>query len=249
MFFNRLFKFHYGQSQIIFLLFLIFSACSTAPLPDYTQNLDQKTFKHDLLVEINGVRFRGTGVVKKANVYDITVYPTEKIDRIIYQTCHQEQVIDQPPTGWISGKFNFEIKDVPGVSDVNSCSLQIIAMNEDKRVNMFALIEFQDERPEISLPAILKCNGETKSYSNGVSICQSAFNLVEQISFSEPVVQKGASPMCDVMKSKDDMVFTYFMPKGSCTYYFSSQRKLNGKRISHRLQTLGYSEVPVSGVD
>jgi hypothetical protein len=232
---------YYGLSQII--------ACASAPTPDYSKNIENKTFKHDLLVDVNGTRFKGIGVAKKASTYHIIIYPTEKIDRLTYTTCHLQQTIDQPKTGWFSGKFEFDLTDIPGVTDVHACSLQILAMNEDNRVNMFALIEFQDTRPEISLPATVKCNGDLRSYPDGVSICQTAAGLVEQISFNETVIQKGSSPQCDVMKSIDDKTFTYFMPSSNCTYYFSSQRKINGKRVSHRLETLGFTEVPVSGVD
>ena len=231
----------YGLTQII--------ACASAPLPDYSKNIETKTFKHDLLVDVNGVRFRGVGVAKKASAYHITIYPTEKVDRLTYTTCSLQNTIDQPKTGWFSGKVEFDLNDIPGISDVHSCSLQILAMNEDNRVNMFALIEFQDTRPEISLPATVKCNGDTKYYPDGVSICQTAAGLIEQITFAESVIQKGSSPQCDVMKTNDDKTFTYYIAPSNCTYYFSSQRQINNKRVSHRLQTLGFTENPVTGVN
>lgn len=230
---------------VIFLVFLI--GCSTGQFDTSYINIEQKTFKHDLLIEINGEKFIGTGVVKKSNQYDITIFPSDKIERIIYSTCHEEQVIDKPETnGWFKKSISFSIKNVPNVSDVVSCSLEVIVLDEQSRRNAFATIEFQDQRTEVQLPALVKCNGIIKRYDTGVSICQSAYGLIQQIDFTEPVIHDGSKPECEVIKESgvDKKSFTFVMPKGNCTFYFGAQRKINGKRVLHRLQTIGYSEVP-----
>jgi hypothetical protein len=229
----------------LILFSIILGACSTGQFDTSYINIDKKTFKHDLQVDINDEKFIGTGVVKKANVYNVTVYPDEKIERIIYTTCHEEQVIDKPKTnGWFKKSISFSLNNVPNVSDVSSCSLEIITLDQESRKNSFATIEFQDERLEVQLPVTLKCNGIIKKYETGVSICQSATGLIQQINFSEPVIQAGATQNCDVMKSIDDKTFTFAMPQGNCSYYFGAQRKVGGKRVLARLQTIGYTDWP-----
>jgi hypothetical protein len=209
-----------------------------------TPNLEESTFKHDLVLEVNGEKFKGVGVIKRASQYKIKIYPNERIDRVFWHTCHQEDTVDKPDTGWFTKSYEFYLNDVPGVQDVHACALDIVSMDQQSRRNGFATLEFLDMRPEISLPALVKCNGMATFYDKGVSICQSAEGLIEQIKFNEPVVQTGAKPDCDVMKALDDKTFTFIMPKGKCTYYFTSDRKIGGKRVSHRLQTVGYTNVP-----
>lgn len=225
------------------LVFLFLTACSSLQFPA-TPDPSKTTFKHDLMMEVNGVKFKGTGVIPRAAQYKIKLFPQDKIDRVFWHTCHQEDVIDKPDTGWFTKAYEFYLSDVPGVQDVNACALDIVVMDQQSRRNGFATLEFLDTRPEVSLPALLKCNGVTTFYDKGVSICQSAEGLIEQLKFNEPVVQTGAKPECDVMKALDDKTFTFVMPRGKCTYYFTADRKIGGKRVSHRLQTVGYSEVP-----
>jgi hypothetical protein len=224
--------------------FLMLSSCSSIVLPEKPETAGI-TFKHDLIVEVNGSKFKGIGVVPRHSQYTVKITPDEKIDRLIWQTCHQDDVIDKPKTGWFNKSYEFVLKDVPGVVDVTSCSLELISMNEAHRQNAFATIEFLDTRPEVSLPALLKCSGVMTNYSQGVSICQSSAGLVQQITFSEPVVNEGADGTCNVMNSKDRLVYTFFMPKGKCTYYFVAKTKLGEKRLLHRLQTIGYTDVPL----
>jgi hypothetical protein len=229
---------------IIYVSLFIFS-CSSGQFDTSYVNIENKTFRQDLVVDINGEHFVGSGLVKKAQDYNVVVYPDDKVERIIYSTCHEEQVIDKPKTnGWFRKSISFTLKNVPNVSDVSSCSLEIIVLDEQSRRNAFATIEFQDQRPEVQLPALVKCNGVIQQYNSGVSICQSAMGLIQQINFNEPVIQAGVKGSCDVMKSIDDKTFAFMMPKGKCTYYFGSNRKLNGKRLLARLQTIGYSDIP-----
>lgn len=223
-------------------IFLLISACATfMPIkPD----IENKVYEQELVIEVNGEKFRGAGVVKHASEYKIKVYPDERIQFITWHTCHENHSEKKPKTGWFSKAFEFVLKDVPGVVDVASCSLEISLLDGDKKHIGLATIEFQDTRPEVSLPAIVKCNGVVKNYETGVSICQNAAGLVQQISFKEPVLiaDKKQKEECKTMKTIDEKTYTFLMPVGKCTYYFGADRKLKGKMLLHRLQTIGFTE-------
>lgn len=225
--------------------FAILTAGCSSPQKLYTPNVNE-TYKRDLPVEINGVEFIGVGVAPAANTYKVKVTPPGKIDRIMWRTCNREEVVDKPDLGWGKSKYEFDVTLIEGLEDMAACGLSITVLEEKKRRNGFAFIEFQDKRPEISLHANLSCNGRVVQ-NKGVSICQSSEGLYQQIEFGTAVVQKGSSEQCDVMKPLDETEkkFRFIMPAGECTYYFvAKERAPNGKRYSHRLSTIGYTDVP-----
>lgn len=229
-----------------YLLFLFLTGCSLFQYKELYQPNANDFYRHDLKVKVNGVDFIGVGVAALSTSYKISVYPEGKINRIMWRTCNREEVVDEPSNGWFSSKYEFELKPVSGLEDITSCGLQITVLEEKKRRNGFAFIDFQDKRVETSIPSILICNGVTRTYS-GVSVCQSAQGLYQQISFTTPVVQRGSSLECDVMKplNGDEKVYRFSVAKGECSYYFVAKDKApNGKRYIHRLTTIGYTDVP-----
>jgi hypothetical protein len=230
----------------LILFSIIIVGCAGGQLNDSYVNIEKKTFMHDLLVEVNGEKFIGSGVLKKAAEYKVTVFPEQKIDRIIFTTCHMQKTDDAPKTDGIFKKsVSITLRDIPNVVDVFACSLGIVTFNEKTRENGFARLMFSDSRPEVSLPVLLKCNGAVTFYRDGVSICHAPSGLIQQLTFSEPVVQAGSRPECDVMKAVDDKTFTFYMPPSQCTYYFVSNRKLNGKNVVHRFHSIGFTAQPV----
>lgn len=212
------------------------------PLPPQTS--DGAIYRHDLTLEINGQKCVGTCVVPMADRYKVVIYPHGKIDRIMWQTCHQESVVDSPKSGWFDKKYGFEFRQAAGIEDSKACALEVGVFEERKKRNGWAVVDFQDARPETSLPASLKCNGSVFS-TTGVSICQSASGLIQEIAFGTPVIVR-PSPECAVLTTKDEKTYTFPLAKGKCTYYFVSNLKTDkGVRRMHRLNTIGYSEVPV----
>jgi len=238
------------------LLTAALTGCSLFHYRELPDLKESDVYRHDLYVDINGVRVFGVGVAPRLGTNRVRVYPPGKVDRIMWRTCSQEQVIDKPAVGGIdNGWFR---KDTPyvdftfdtayGLDDVNSCGLKIEVLEEKKRRNGQALIEFMDSREEFSLIADLSCNGEF-SQLKGVDICESAAGLFQRIVFNVPVVQMGkpTSELCDVMKPHkgDETTYVFKMPADECVYTFvSNQRAPNGKRMSFRLTTVGYTDVP-----
>ncbi len=239
------------MTSVFVMIFLMVTGCSLfqyKQLPEYNA---KATYKHDLVLDINGARVNGVGVAELADVYKVRVYPPGLVDRIMWRTCAKEEVIDKPDvqsSSWFNGyKYvDFIISPAFGLSDINACPLKIEVLEEKKRRNGFAYVDFKDRREEISLISDLTCNG-VYSQNRGVSICQSAAGLYQQIIFPADVVQVGSNPECNVMKplKGDEKVYRFSIAEGVCVYDFISNSKApNGKRISHRLITVGYTDVP-----
>lgn len=229
---------------IILSIFSIASitACSMLEIKD-PQKEAEKIYKKDLQLIIDGEKYTGVAVLDRKSSYSITIIPEEKSDRIIIQSCHRDITVDKPKTGWFSSKYTFIYSPIVGIEDNRNCALEIASLTKERN-NSFAYIDFKDVRPEISLKASMKCNGE---YSNpkGVSICQSAAGLRQSIIFEEKVLIDGIDFNCNVLETKDGYFWEWNMVPEKCVYYFVSQRKLeNGKRVSHRLNALGFTTTP-----
>lgn len=232
----------------------VLSGCSLLSTKEIYQPSASETYKNDLRVSINGRIFVGVGVLPSEPSYTVEVFPEGRIDRITWRTCNREEVVDQDPKGFWDGifgskkdRYSFTLARTTGLEDVTACGLKITVLEEKKRRNGFAFFDFEDARPEITLPATLTCNG-IKSQTSGVSLCQSAAGLYQQIEFPAEVIQKGSGPNCDVMKplNGDLTKYRFVMPPGEdCVYYFVSNVKdENGKRLTHRLTLIGYTDVP-----
>lgn len=224
---------------------LTLPGCGTTVKSDILKFNMNDVYRRDLKVKINGKEFTGAGVVPRADKYEIEIDPPGKIDRIMWQTCNRDEVIDSPDSSFFSKKFKFSFQPVK-LEDTSSCGgLTITVLEEKKRRNGFAFLDFQDKREEVSVPVVLTCNGVVESHT-GVSVCQSAAGLFQEMIFNEPVKQAGAVGECDVMSpfNGNEQIYRFQMPKGECTYYFVAQsRAPNGERKLHRLTTIGYTDV------
>lgn len=228
-------------SQFIAPIFLFFClGCSSNPVVDVDQ-YKTNTYKHDLYVKINGQECWGTCVVPRRTKYEIEIISWGKIDRAQLTSCAQEQVIDKPKGGNV-----FKTTFVQSELEDKACGLDIVVLEEKKVRNGFAFIDFQDARPEMNLVADMICNGQKVRYTS-TGICQSAAGLRQKIVFPFETKLGDISSECALEPSKDGMSYEFPMPRGKCTYYFVSnvRNELNGKRISMRLQTIGYSILPV----
>lgn len=200
--------------------------------------------RHGLEITINGQRYQGVGIIDKADKFEIEIHPQEKISRLIIATCHRETVVDKPKTGWFKKSYKFDYAIVKGLEDMKACLMSITVLDGKNKKHGFALFDFLDARPRVSLSADLRCNGVARTYAKGASICQSAKGLYQQIVFKDPVLVR-AQEDCVVPETKDRLTFTWPISVGSCTYYFmANKRGPDDKRLLHRHTSLGYTEVP-----
>lgn len=231
------------MKYIILMAFFI-CACQELPkLPSNSSSVSQ-TFKYDLSVMVDDQICNGICVVPIKKQYEIKIQADGKVDRVTWQTCHQEQIIEKPKSGLFNSAIKFVFAPRDEFEAVSSCALEVTIIQEKKRRAGLVLIEFQDQRPEASLMGTLVCNG-SKYSKVGVSTCQSASGLYQEVSFPTPALVN--PPLgCEIPAAADEKKYRFPIKPGRCTYYFvSNERAPNGKRKIHRLTTIGYTEVPV----
>lgn len=228
---------------LIFLLYYQFG-CSILEVKK-AEEMASKTFRKDLKFEVDGKVYTGTAVLPRKTVYEITFYPETSIDRYIFQTCHRDDTIDKPKTGWFSNKYVYKFLPQTGIEDSRACALEVAALEKKQNKNGFAYIEFKDLRPEISLKGYLKCNGNY-TIDDGVGVCQSAAGLRQEIFFQQKVLLEGVDENCKSPESEDGFFWSWNMKDNKCVYYFVAKEKhKNGKRLAYRLNAIGFTFVPV----
>lgn len=229
------------------------SSCQSPPLMN-VDDASKQTFRKDMTVEFDGIKYRGIGVLPRKALYKVKIYPPGKTDRLIWQTCNRDNTQDPPldpntKKRMFSNVIEFHYAPLRGIEDNRVCPIQIASLEEQKLRNGYAYFDIIDYREEISLPAHLRCNGDydhPQHLQPGVGICQTAAGLTQQIFFNTEVVLQKVSPECDVMKSKDGFFWEWDAPKDKCVYYFVSNLKhKNGKRLAFRLNSIGFTAVPV----
>lgn len=230
---------------LLALITVLFSGCATYPVSDPQKEAEQ-TYRKDLRFKADGKEYEGVAVLPRKTAYEITLFPEGNIDRLIIQSCNREIIADKPKTdGWFNKSFMFKFLPLPGMEDNRTCPIEIASLEEKKTRNGFAYIDFQDVREEISLQGHLKCNGEY-STPKGVGICQAAAGLRQSVFFQTQTLLESVDGDCDIMESDDGYFWEWNMPRGKCIYYFvGRERHKNGKRLAFRLNSLGYTVVPV----
>ena len=225
-------------------LFGLSCGCANLPITNPNQ-LAQETFKKDLKLNIDGVKFKGIAVLPRKSVYKIKIQPESSIERLIIQTCHRDATIDKPKTGWLSSEIEYIFSPQVGLEDSRSCPLEIAALDINHRKNGFAYVDWIDARPHISLSARMRCNGEF-SIPQGTGICQSAVGLIQEVFFNQQVIVAGYDSRCAAPETKDGFFWQWKMSQDKCVYYFVAREKHeNGERIAFRLNAIGFTAVPV----
>jgi len=212
---------------LLISLFVISSCVSMSP-----QKLNPQTYyKRDMLIEINGHKAEGTLVVPKADDYEIKAKFRGKGDLVTLQTCHREE--QQEKLGKDEKILFIPVK---GLEDAPGCFLEIAAFDHKGR-HSWSLIDFENDL--FQLPALIRCNGVVYN-SRGVTICQSKQGLLQEIEFSEPVIQ-AESGSCGKLSSSTGMTLRYAIKPKICTYVFEGVE--SGKL--HKLTTLGGEKIIV----
>lgn len=203
-------------------------------------------YRSDLVLDVNGVKYPGTGVAALSQSYKVTVYPEASIDRIIWTTCNQQHVVDKPGESFwdqISGnnQYSFTLNPDIDLEGSNACALEISVLTEHQNITGYGLIDFMDARPVYQkIKATARCNGYT-SVPTGVYVCQSAQNLVQDFVFDRPVISGTPVVGCSIPVDVDGGRIHYrlTLSSGKCLYIFGDK---DGNFF--RLNAIGYNEVP-----
>lgn len=229
-----------GKSKIIFLVCLILTACSILDVKK-AEDLAQKTYRKSLKFEVDGKAFQGIAILPHKDCYEITLMPEDKMSFVLFQTFHRDVPIEKPKTGWFSNKIKYKYCPQTNTEDTGYSPLEVAVLNDKQVHDAFAFIMLRDTKPEISLPANLKCNGDF-TYVDGTAICQTAAGLQEEIFFQQKVLVGTSNENCEKPESNDGLFWKVRVSEGECPYVFTAKEKhKNGKRLSLILTTIGYT--------
>lgn len=187
------------------------------------------------------VKFCGVGVLPYDDSYDIKIEHTSKLNLLSINTCHREVTTENSDDGFnVKNGVNY-FKYNPTMEYGRACPLFVAAYNREGK-HGWGIVAF--ENPRYQLPATLSCNGDTIEY-NGVSICQSRYELLQKIEFKEEVVV--ANPVagaaerhseCPKLVSKDNKSFEFLMPNRECVYGFVGKES----KKWHQFYSVGYEQ-------
>lgn len=235
-------------SVIAIMVVSLFTGCSLLQIKEVKdpKELAKYTYRKSLKFEVDGKTYSGVAVLPRKSWYDIIIMPEEKMTYYIFQTPHRDIPVDKPETGWFNKKYTYKFIPQVGLEDRGFSPLEIAALNKDQEADSFAFIEFQDARPEISLEGNLMCNGEFIYKAPGVSLCQTAKGLIQEIYFNQKVLIESVDNGCEQPSTEDGYRWRIKASEGECPYYFTAREKhANGERLSHRLTMIGYTKVGV----
>lgn len=211
---------------VLFALAALLSSCSAIK---QEMNADQY-YRRTLKLTVNGQKFSGVGVVKRADAYSIAIESEDDMDFMRITTCHRD--IDKEDLG---DSYAINLIPMRGLDDKGSCPIQVEAFNKDGK-HAWGFLAVEDE--DSILPATVICNGTSKQ-SGGTSVCQSLAGLTQELSFSEAVeVPNSLRPACKLIYKIFENKLTYQIPPGACVYEF---RGASGRW--HRHFTHGYQNV------
>lgn len=188
------------------------------------------------------IEFCGVGVLPYLEKYDIEVKSFGKLNYFSLTTCHEESTTENPDDGIFKKNGLVKIRYTPTIERGKACPMYVAAYNRAQK-HAWGILLLED--PRYQLEATVHCNGYVLDY-NGVSICQSRKELVQKISFNEPVklidpVQgaAGKHEPCPPIGVDGQKEYEFLIPGRECYYGFIG---MESKKI-HKLLTIGYEDV------
>lgn len=224
----------------IFVSLMALSACVSV-----SQKLDPAVFyRHDICFKEEKTKFCGVGILPYKDKYKIKVMSYGQLDFFAMATCHREDTTERPDKGIFKKDGNTKIEYIPTIEKDKTCPLYVSAYNKNAR-HAWGMIAFKN--PRFKLMSTVHCNGEIAEHE-GVSICQSRYDLIQKIVFNEEVkISKGVSGPsqrkedCPELKRIDEKTFEFRIPNRECRYAFIG---IESRKI-HTLYTIGYEEIIV----
>ena len=217
-------------------LLLVTMGCSSLLVPDF-MDVD-KSYPYELDMIVNNVEMSGAVVVDFTTNYEMKFIANGDTAYFFIANCHRTvRTPEVGGSGWGPWKKRsaFTYSFVPNEIETESvCPMEVSAFDSDGVKHAFGYIEFRDS--SFALPAKLTCSG-IESDEIGVSVCNEAVKLEQQIEFNVPVVVS-AQGGCTEPEQREGNVFRYRMPQNDCTYGFMD----DDKRV-HRHVALGFSSL------
>jgi hypothetical protein len=199
------------------LVMAALSSCASSVRLDGSSDV---FYARNMTMEVNGMKFFGTGVVPRADRYEIKLKSEGKMDFLLVRSCHQSFKREDE-----GNDYKFTYVPVPGKEDNRACPLRFTGLEKDKGRTAQGWLDFQDPRKQ--LPGCAQCNGQ-RICGPGVIACEAAEGALTGVSFDVPVDSDATSALegdlgiartkaCDVLHSADSQNFEFKMPRGECT--------------------------------
>jgi hypothetical protein len=221
----------------------ILISCASPGAKEYSFNSlvsdQEKFFRHELIVEINDVEYKGTGIIPPKDIYKIKINKAKgRLDLVRISTCAGEEIVED-----VGNKGSFTVGLSKEIEGVDSCLFRIAAYEKKKGRHSWFIADFSD--PNETLEYNMLCNGWKKTI-NGVGICES-INW-QTISFNQEVKifgEGGQSIECNSWLDKSVGAHWEFrMPLRECIYTFTTVKP---PFMGGRLTTSGYDTVLIEG--
>lgn len=209
---------------------LLAGGCSSLITQSFDPNI---VYKHDVELTVNDTKGQGLVLVHEAPSYQIKAETKSEFDYVILRTCHREDRLEQEGS-------SFKYTYTPNTVELDkACHMTIHGFDKDNRMHSFGQIEINTHKR--LLPATLDCNGIKRDFL-GESVCMSADQLIQRITFPVPTIAKGIEARCDIPIPEDKMHYEFHMPTGKCVVMF--QEVFLPVR-AHRLSMIGYQQAVV----
>lgn len=235
---------------ILVLLFILMmmSACVIPPIENvYHQDVVKANF-HSLELKINGKEFRGVGIVPHAEKYKIEIKPSANVSRLVIETCHIKKVFDKPKKDFWSKAIEFEYQIAKNLEDKQSCLMHITVLDHKSEAHDYAILDFLDVRPQVSMPATVWCNGQQIDAKEGASICQAPTGTFQAIEFPHRSIVTSWDEKChdsDIITTENGTYWIITPIAGKCIYYFTGEKKYDEHLyFQHRMTIFGVTDYP-----
>lgn len=189
-------------------------------------------YKMDMDLQINNRVGNGVVVAPRSPKYNLKLKAAGKLDLFTFTNCHREMAQASETRDIVLDYTPISRKELSG-----TCPIQLGGYEKERGRHSWGFIDFED--PGYTMVADLKCNG-VASLVNGVGACQSLTGLIQEITFSVPVI---ISPeeKCPMPVSKDKKTFEFPIITGQCVYIFMDATKGSDRLL--RLTTIGYEKI------
>jgi hypothetical protein len=234
------------------LFVLLLTGCAVGESVKMKQDLEQnKFYKRDMIVTVNGATVEGVGVFPQASVYNFDVESRGNLDLFVLESCHRSM---EKERAWnvtktvrrvfwkkkITEKRRVQFQYRPTEIEKDYCPIRLSGYEKARGRHSWAFIDFEDKVD--TLKAVLRCNG-VEEIVNGSSVCQSRQGFIQEIEFDMKVAVD-SSQECLKGLPQVGTKFQIALPKRECVFIF-----MNKKQNSHRLTTVGYEDILIRSVE
>lgn len=212
------------------------------PKAQIATRLPLYTYKADIKITIDGVKFDGMAVTKLDGPKTIKIKSKARLDMLSIASKHREFTVEKVDydSGWFglggksSTEFTYDFAPTP--IEMESFSPLYIQAFEKNGIAAWGYIAFRSNE---NLPAILQCNGRSVMRA-GISPCQSRVGFEQGLTFDREIYKVSSNSLCKITQIDEKEFRVRTTDIGFCLATFLS---VDGER--HRLVLLGYDEILV----